>query len=65
MMTVLLINCYTCICDNQVEVRFEMRPPSLHDYLTAEIEERVKEEVKEGVKEEIEEEVEEGVEEGI
>ena len=45
MMTVLLINCYTCIHDNQVEVRFEMRPSSLHDYLTAEVQKEMQEEV--------------------
>ena len=50
MMTVLLINCYTCICDNQIEVRFEMRPFSLHDYFTAEVQKEMKKEVYEEVK---------------
>jgi hypothetical protein len=31
--TILLINCYTCLRDNQIESRFAMRSPSLSKYL--------------------------------
>ena len=65
MMTVLLINCYIYICDNQIEVRFEMRSLSLHDYFITEVKKRVKKEVEKEMKKEMKEEVKKEVKEEV